>query len=97
MARQLKNDGIHSYCTAKGSHVGSGGRVVHFIMAIAHQKCAILFEQYEGKFYGTCSEISLKHNFKKLSFDARFQKAKRFFKMDVLLSLAYIVHQISIL
>ena len=57
MARQLKNDGLHSHCTAKGSHVGSGGRVVHFIKAIAHQKSSVLCEQYEGKLNG---------NFKKL-------------------------------
>ena len=57
MARQLKNDGLHSHCTAKGSHVGSGGRVVHFIKAIAHQKGSVLCEQYEGKLNG---------NFKKL-------------------------------
>ena len=32
----------------------------------------------------TCSQISSKHSLKKLSVDAGFQKAKVFFKMDVL-------------
>ena len=38
MAWRLKNEGLHPHCTAKGSHVGSGERVPHFIVAIAHRK-----------------------------------------------------------
>ena len=36
------------------------------------------------KLMETCYQISSKHTFKKLSVDARFQKAKGFFKIDVL-------------
>ena len=32
----------------------------------------------------TCSQISSKHTFKKISVDAGFLKGKGFFKMDVL-------------
>ena len=48
MAWRFKNEGLHPHCTAKGSHVGLGGSVTHFIMAIAHQKGIILCEQYDG-------------------------------------------------
>ena len=36
-------------CTAKGSHVGSGGTVGHFLVAIAFNRGVILCEQYHGK------------------------------------------------
>ena len=38
MAWRLKNEGFHPQCTAKGYHVGPGGRVAHFIVVIAHQE-----------------------------------------------------------
>ena len=46
MVWRLKNEGLHPHCTAKGSNVGSGGRVARFIVAITHQKGVILCEQY---------------------------------------------------
>ena len=52
MAWQLKNEGLRPHCTAKRSHVGSGGREAHFILAIAHLKGVVLCEQYEGKISG---------------------------------------------
>ena len=52
MAWQLNNEVLHPHCMAKGSHVASGGRVAHFIVAIARQKGAVLCEQYEGKING---------------------------------------------
>ena len=84
MAWQLKNAGLYPHCISKGFHVGSGGRVAYFIVAIAHQKGVVLCKQHEGKLMVTCSQISSKHTFKKLSVDARFQKTKGFFRMDVL-------------
>ena len=44
MAWRLKNEGLHPHWTAKGSNVGLGGRVTHFIVAIAHQKGVVLCE-----------------------------------------------------
>ena len=55
MAWRLKNEGLHPHYTAKGSHVGSGRRVAHFILAIAHQKGVALCAQYEGKNEEKCS------------------------------------------
>ena len=79
MVWRLKNEDLHPNCTAKESQ---GGRVAHFIVAIAY----LLFyvNSMKVKSMETCSQISLKHTFKKLSVDAGFQKAKGFFKMNVL-------------
>ena len=38
----------------------------------------------KAKLMETCSQISSKNTFEKLSVDAEFQKVKGFFKMDVL-------------
>ena len=84
MTWRLKNEGLHPDCSAKGSHMGSGGRVVIFIVAIAHQKVLFYVKSMKAKLMETCSQISSKHTFKKLSVDAGFQKAKGFFKMDAL-------------
>ena len=75
---------LHPHCSTKGPHVGLGERVVHFIVAISHQKGVALCEQYDGKI--NCDRFSdfIKHIFKKLSVVAGLQKAKGFFKIDVL-------------
>ena len=80
----LKNEGWHPDCSAKGSYMGSGGRAAIFIVAIAHQKVLFYVKSMKAKLMETCSQISSKHTFKKLSVDAGFQKAKGFFKMNVL-------------
>ena len=49
MAWRLENEGLHPHFTAKGSHVGSGGRVAYFIAAISHQKSVALCGQSEDK------------------------------------------------
>ena len=52
MAWQLKDEGLHPHYTGKRFHVGSAGRVAHFIVAIAYQKGVLLYEQYESKTNG---------------------------------------------
>ena len=52
MAWRKKSEGLDLHCTAKGSHVGSGGRVAHFLVAIAHNRGVILCEQYYGNING---------------------------------------------
>ena len=52
MAWRKKNEGLDINCTAKGSHVGSGGRVAHFLVAIAYNHGVILCEQYYGNING---------------------------------------------
>ena len=42
---QLKNEGLHSDFSAKGSYVGFGRNVAHFTVTIAHQKGFALCEQ----------------------------------------------------
>ena len=49
MAWRLENEGLHPHCTVKGSHVGSGGRVVYFIAAISHQKSFSRWRIPKGK------------------------------------------------
>ena len=69
MAWQLKDECLKPHCTAKESQVGSGGRVAYFIVAIAHQKDVVLFEQYEGKIKGDVFS-----NFVKTHFQENFQQ-----------------------
>ena len=52
MAWRRRNEGLKYKCTTKGSHEGTGGKVVHFIAAIAHGKGMVLCEQYHGKLNG---------------------------------------------
>ena len=52
MTWQQRSDGLYPLCTAKHSHTGSGGRILHFIVAISFNKGIILCEQYFGKISG---------------------------------------------
>ena len=47
-----KRDGLERNCTAKENHVGSGGKVLHFMVAISYTQGVILCEQYEGNING---------------------------------------------
>ena len=42
-----KNEGLLQGCTAKGSKVGHGGRIVHFMVAISYRRGVIICEPYE--------------------------------------------------
>ena len=52
MAWRRPSDGLSFGRTAKGSHAGTGGRVAHFICAMAYNKGMILAEQYDGHLNG---------------------------------------------
>lgn len=52
MAWRRRNEGLKPGCTAKGSHVGTGGKVAHFMVAMAYNKGVILCEQYFGRING---------------------------------------------
>ena len=52
MAWRRKDEGLDPFCTAKGSHVGSGGRVAHFMVAISYDSGVVLCQQYEGRING---------------------------------------------
>ena len=52
IAWRKKSEGLDLNCTVKGSDVGSEGRVVHFLLAIAFNRGVILCEQYHGHING---------------------------------------------
>ena len=52
MAWRKRDEGLKPSCTTKCSHVGSGGKVEHFMVAIAYMKGVILCEQYQGRING---------------------------------------------
>ena len=78
MTWRLKNKGLHPHCTTKGSQVGSGGRVAHFIVAITHQKGVALCEQYEGKINGDMFSDLIKTHIQDNFSRCRIPKDKRF-------------------
>ena len=78
MAWRLKNESLHPHCTAKGSHVGLGGRVAHFIVVTAHQKGVALCEQYEGKINGDMPSDFIKTHFQETFSRSKIPKGKRF-------------------
>ena len=49
MAWWKRDEGLKPNCTTKRSHVESGGKVVHFMVAIVYMKGVILCEQHEGR------------------------------------------------
>ena len=75
MTWRWKNEGLHSHCTAKGSHAE---RVAHFIVATAHQKDVALCEQYEGKTNGGMLSDFIKRHFQETFSRCRISKVKRF-------------------
>ena len=48
MAWRKKSESLDLNCTAKSSHVGSGSKVAHFLVAIAFNRGVTLCEQYHG-------------------------------------------------
>ena len=52
MAWRRKDEGLETSCTAKGSLVGSGGNVAHFMVGISYDKGIILCKQYFGLING---------------------------------------------
>ena len=65
------NEGLNRACTAKGSHEGSGGRLVKMMVAITHEEGVVLCDQYEkldGQYF---KNLVLKE------FRGMFKKAKK--------------------
>ena len=58
---RLPSEGLAPYCTAKGSQVGSGGRVVKYFVGISYQEGVVLCERYEKLNGQTFNEFILKH------------------------------------
>ena len=70
--------------TAKESHVGSKGRVAHFIAAWAYQKSVVFCEQYEGKINGDMFSDFINTHFQETFSRCRIPLGKGFFKIDML-------------
>ena len=60
--------------------MGSGGRVPHFIFAIAHQKGVVLCEQYEGKINGDIFADFIKTHFQETFSRCWIRKDNGFFQ-----------------
>ena len=58
--------------------MGSGGRVAHFTVAIAHQKEVVLCEQYEDKINGDMFSNFIKKHFQETFSRCKIPKGKRF-------------------
>ena len=41
------NEGLDRGCTAKGSHEGSGGKLVKMMVVITHEEGVVLCDQYD--------------------------------------------------
>ena len=70
--------GLKYKCTTKGSHEGTGGKVVHFIAAIAHGKGMVLCEQYHGKLSGQSFASFVQEHFPGLFHNSSNPKGKLF-------------------
>ena len=61
-----KSEGLNQYCTAKGSKVGSGGKIVKFLVAISYNVGVILCEEYEhmtGNFFASFTDKTFEQMF----------------------------------
>ena len=64
-----KNEGLIPDSVAKGSKVGSGGRVAHFMVVISYQNSVIMCKQYE-KLNGPYFSDFVKRNFRQMLCDS---------------------------
>ncbi|XP_028419243.1 uncharacterized protein LOC114545017 [Dendronephthya gigantea] len=78
MAWRRPNEGLKYKCTAKGSHEGTGGKVAHFIAAIAYGKGFVLCEQYNGKLNGQSFADFIRENFPRVFSSCSHSKGKLF-------------------
>ena len=81
MAWRKQDDGLSFERTARGSHEGTGGRVAHFICAIAHGRGMILAEQYQGRLNGQAFAAFIREQFPNL-FERSANPTGRMFLQD---------------
>ena len=65
MAWRKASEGLSVECTSKASHEGTGGKVVHFLVAISNRKGVVLCEQYLGRLNGEMFADFVHENFKR--------------------------------
>ena len=78
MAWRRRDEGLDPSCTSKGSHVGSGGKVAYFFVAIAYQKGVVLCEQYHGKLNGPMFANFISEHFESAFQNGQNQSGKLF-------------------
>lgn len=66
-----RDEGLAHNCTSKGAHVGSGGKVLHIIVAISHDRGVVCCEPYE-KMNGPYFSSFVRNNFQTI-----FHKASK--------------------
>jgi len=62
-----KDEGLAPYCTSRGTHVGSGGKVLHMAVAITYEHGVILCKPYvhmDGQFFSNFITNNFKRIFK---------------------------------
>ena len=88
LAWRKHDEGLERNCTAKGSHAGSAGKVLHIMVAISYTQDVILCEQYERRMNGRCLPISLVITFQEHSKIALTPQASCFYRMVTLARIA---------
>ena len=78
LAWRRKREGLDLNCTAKGSHVGFGGRVAHFLVAIAFNGGVILCQQYHRNINGEMFAQFILEHFNDISEKSANPKEKLF-------------------
>jgi len=81
MAWRRKDEGLEPGCTAKGSHVGSGGTVAHFMVGICYDRGVILCQQYFGRINGEKFSKFIIENFPS-AFERSLHPENRLFLQD---------------
>ena len=74
-----KSEGLNQYCTAKGSKVGTGGKVAKFLVAISYDAGVVLCKEYEhmtGQYFASFIDANFDQMFQKSN------KATRLFLQD---------------
>lgn len=78
MAWRKKGEGLHLFCTQKGKKAGTGGRMAHFIVAIAYGKGVICCQQYDGTITGKLFAKFIHQNFDRMFADSADPIGKQF-------------------
>ena len=72
-----KSEGLDQYCTAKGSKVGTGGKVVKFLVAISYNVGVILCKEY-SEMNGNIFAKFIEENFEEMFVKSRKPNTRKF-------------------
>ena len=83
MVWRKKCEGLKLGCTYKGKKAGTGGRMAHFIVAIAYRKGVMLCEQYQERFTGKCYAEFVRKHFPRAFAESANPRGKLFLQMVI--------------